>query len=535
MNNFIKDFFSLSPDNEVTGTSPESRAIKMAFKNSETRLDPLVAQGLSPIDKLNDDCLRLVFQYLPIFDKVRIESVCKRWRSLSKESWYTFKRLDLSSLTWGWTDKTKNLNLETIELICQLCTNMQALNLTDVEIDQMRTHRFMSRKRRYMFLRACEQRRRCEHPTLRECEREFCFCELAEARDYEHPIDSAQLSEEEVHEMMEALISCCHNLTKFGMGMRYLGYSSEDLFKLFDKMKNVKELRLTTVQGISLTHLSFDTIEELFLGACNGIYPDHLCNVIEKFQKLNTLVLDTCRYIDDLGMLKLLSQAGTLKNLGLIGGSHSLSARGIKCIPQLIHLEKLNIKGNSLVDDEFLEALAVKCEQLTYLNISCCEKVTNNGVLSISTLPHLQHLIISQLTCVSDRFLGRIHNLRVLDCQYCPRMSDEGLGILVERSPELRILILEGCKLVTEKLLDVAVEATESRSNNVVLKISINSNASPDITKFNQASPLLRVVSKITRQESRRMDFKDEYFPIEEDNFVTSEFSNTEIEKFISL
>ena len=162
-----------------------------------------------------------------------------------------------------------------------------------------------------------------------------------------------------------------------------------------------------------------------------------------------------------------------------------------------------------------------------------CEKVTNNGVLSISTLPHLEHLIISQLTYVSDRFLARIHNLRVLDCQYCPRMSDEGLCILLERSPDLRILILEGCRLVTEKLLDVAVEATETRSNNIVLTISINNNASCDVAKFNLASPLLRVVNKIARQESCRMDFKDEYFPVEEDNFVTCEFST--LEKFVLL
>ena len=107
-------------------------------------------------------------------------------------------------------------------------------------------------------------------------------------------------------------------------------------------------------------------------------------------------------------------------------------------------------------------------------------------------------------------------------------MSDEGLCVLVERSPELRILILEGCKLITEKLLDAAVEAVEARSNNVVLNISINSNACFDMAKFDQATPLLRVVSKITCQESRRMDFKDEYFPVEEDNFVISEFSNQE-------
>ena len=313
-------------------------------------------------------------------------------------------------MTWGWTEKSKikcidnkifekvlhrcgqylkavdlsmrnypshkvglfqNLNLETIELICHSCPNMQALNLTDLEMDQMRNNRNSNRKRRYMFLQACEQRRRCEHANARECERAFCLCELADVRDHEYIVDSATLSQEEVHDMMDSLISCCPNLIKLGMGMRSLGYSSEDLLKLFQKMKKVKHLRLTTVPGMCLRHLSFETIEELFLGACNGIYPDHLSNVIEKFKMLKTLVLDTCRYIDDQGMRKLLSQAGTLKNLGLIGGSHSLSAQAMKHIPRFSNLEKLNVRGNNLVDDELLEALAVNCEQLIYLNVSC--------------------------------------------------------------------------------------------------------------------------------------------------------------------
>ncbi|XP_043512255.1 uncharacterized protein LOC122529848 [Frieseomelitta varia] len=49
------------------------------------------------IQKLNDDCLMHIFCYLPIMDRIRLERVCKRWKSLIINSWYNTKKLDLRS------------------------------------------------------------------------------------------------------------------------------------------------------------------------------------------------------------------------------------------------------------------------------------------------------------------------------------------------------------------------------------------------------------------------------------------------------
>ena len=66
--NNLKDYIMMS-DDEEPGISLHYKSIE-----SEIEENPLGAQGLNPIDKLNDDCLRLIFQYLPIFDKVRVEA-----------------------------------------------------------------------------------------------------------------------------------------------------------------------------------------------------------------------------------------------------------------------------------------------------------------------------------------------------------------------------------------------------------------------------------------------------------------------------
>lgn len=149
---------------------------------------------------------------------------------------------------------------------------------------------------------------------------------------------------------------------------------------------------------------------------------------------------------------------------------------------------------------------------------SACCKVTDNGVLSISTLPHLEFLIISQLLHVSDKFLGCFHHLKVLNCEHCPKMKDDGLCVLIERSSNLRILIINGCKLITENVFDTAVDVAESGFKRGILVIS--SNANFDIKPFNYATPLLRVVKHVAYQDSYRMDFKSPFFPVDDENYA---------------
>ena len=47
----------------------------------------------SPIEKLNDDCLVQIFNFLSIAERIRIQKVSTTWRDLAKESWYKVKGL----------------------------------------------------------------------------------------------------------------------------------------------------------------------------------------------------------------------------------------------------------------------------------------------------------------------------------------------------------------------------------------------------------------------------------------------------------
>ena len=55
----------------------------------------------SAIEKLNDDCLEYIFQFLSVADRIRIERVCRKWKKVAKNSWTKFKVLNLDAKYLG--------------------------------------------------------------------------------------------------------------------------------------------------------------------------------------------------------------------------------------------------------------------------------------------------------------------------------------------------------------------------------------------------------------------------------------------------
>ncbi|XP_029671322.1 uncharacterized protein LOC115240356 isoform X5 [Formica exsecta] len=84
---------------------------------------------------LNDDCLRHIFLFLPIIDRVRIERVCKRWRDLSQDSWRMMKTLDLSPSTWGFLE-THTIRTATLRKVLLKCGS---LDVTDIGLAAIAT------------------------------------------------------------------------------------------------------------------------------------------------------------------------------------------------------------------------------------------------------------------------------------------------------------------------------------------------------------------------------------------------------------
>lgn len=156
---------------------------------------------------------------------------------------------------------------------------------------------------------------------------------------------------------------------------------------------------------------------------------------------------------------------------------------------------------------------------------------------------------------ITDEVLNDMPKLKTLQCRGCPALKDKGISALIEMAQNLELLDLSGCNNITNELLEVAVESTKHRTNNVVLKVYVggtaaevsstpaeDSNEDPNKFALRFISPYLQVLNVDLSDAHMRPDFDhnefnffptedyefgefgdmddDDYLPIDEDDFI---------------
>ena len=135
-------------------------------------------------------------------------------------------------------------------------------------------------------------------------------------------------------------------------------------------------------------------------------------------------------------------------------------------------------------------------EKLEELDLSNCKITDSDLNLSelISKLPKLQVLNISELDELDGWGLGGLSNLRKLYCAFCGDLKDDGLMSLLRCADKLELLDIRCCYKLTNSLIDVAVEVTKNRTNNVILEIHTNF-MKINLDKIKGNSPFLRLIN----------------------------------------
>ncbi|SCU95185.1 LANO_0E09582g1_1 [Lachancea nothofagi CBS 11611] len=120
------------------------------------------------------------------------------------------------------------------------------------------------------------------------------------------------------------------------------------------------------------------------------------------------------------------------------------------------NVEKLVLPGNRYVDDEFLMKIAPHLTKLKVLDLRACDKVSDGGVLSITTnCPLLEvcnlgrHRNGEAITSVSLIALARNTRVDTVGAAGC-HITDAGIWELaMHRGPRIKRLSLNNCKLLT--------------------------------------------------------------------------------------
>ncbi|GMH39460.1 hypothetical protein BSKO_07358 [Bryopsis sp. KO-2023] len=170
---------------------------------------------------------------------------------------------------------------------------------------------------------------------------------------------------------------------------------------------------------------------------------------------LSELILSRCTAITDVGIaiLSTSCSAASLTYLDLTG-CDIITDQALISISAMSRLEFLSVAGCYQISNDGLKNL-VELTSMRRLDISECPGVTDAGLKHLASALDLVDLNLSGCDEVGDEGMSEITNLRHLkglDLSFCGKITDEGLMLLVTLA-ELTHLNLLGCVGVTPGVL----------------------------------------------------------------------------------
>ncbi|RWR78963.1 F-box/LRR-repeat protein 3-like protein isoform X1 [Cinnamomum micranthum f. kanehirae] len=284
----------------------------------------------------------------------------------------------------------------------------------------------------------------------------------------------------------------CLGVTDFGVGL------------IAVKCKELKSLDVSYMQITKKclpAILQLHNLEELVLAGCLGIDDEALATLKQGCKSLETLDVSNCPNVSHDGLSSLINGAVCLRQLILVNCTpvtHALATSLVK-LPKLqvikldschvtcsglkaigkgcISLEELSLSKCSGVTDEGLSFLVTKHKGLKKLDITCCTKITDISVSSITSCSNLTSLKMESCSLVSKEafvLIGqRCHLLEELDLTeneidnegfsidlpfvnikiQSVGITDCGIAAIAQGCPMLQIINLAYCKDISDDSL----------------------------------------------------------------------------------
>ena len=183
-------------------------------------------------------------------------TVCKRWQFISKDSWHSFKNLDLHPVNWGlpgpWISRRRNICItnSSLEKVLTRCGRfVRSIHFSDDNSSQVWHH--ITQDAIEIFTRLC--------PNLESLKTDI----LMDSRGLRY------------------LKSSCSSLKDFCFMSQSDENVENEFLELFKLMTKLNRLWITecAFTGECLSYLPANTIREVYLQNCYGISESNLCNV----------------------------------------------------------------------------------------------------------------------------------------------------------------------------------------------------------------------------------------------------------------
>ncbi|EFN77352.1 Putative RNA-binding protein EEED8.10 [Harpegnathos saltator] len=394
--------------------------------------------------------------------------MCKHWRVLSLKSWHTVKKLDLSYSTWG--QQIRPINTAMLRRVLLRCGKfITHIHLSDVPND-------LSINTLPIIAYFCPNLTCIDGSSLPIC-----------------PMD------------LHTLTKKCKKITYLSIGS-VADISDNDLknvFKEYEDLSYFEARGNDNIFGTCLSYLPAQMLRTLVIKECHKITDANLSTALARLKNLECLKLLNCCHIGEKIMEAISDHCKSLTDLRICGRAGWLYNMNIQ-FTNLVNLRRLEITHFFALSNEQLINVALNCPQITHLDISGCDKVTDTGIIAIAGLSKLEYLYINFLTNITNHSLKNLVNLKIFECHSCPLITDHGVCKILVSSPQLQLLDLSQCCNITNATYEVAKRICDSRTNNVILKMFIQGT---QIVLTDAVSPFLQTVNFIRPEPFVRMPY----------------------------
>lgn len=222
----------------------EKRIKTFTSHESEAREDKMWNGNINKV--LDDDSLIGIFRYLEIADKIRIQSVSKRWFYLVRYCWTEYKRIHIGH---------------------------ESLFATKENDDNQRIKYFSINNNI-----------------------EVIFYMLERCGAYVNDLELELNSKIDCSRLVKYIAEKCNNITNLritGYGKFFNFFIDKDLSYLFRNNKNISSLNLNEIEisGKCFSTLNINNLSVLKFEECNFNYPNHIYHLMSKIKNLKVFDL----------------------------------------------------------------------------------------------------------------------------------------------------------------------------------------------------------------------------------------------------
>lgn len=231
--------------------------------------------------------------------------------------------------------------------------------------------------------------------------------------------------------------------------------------------------KLTDSSFSYLLNRKLSSLTSLNISLCKQITDNTLSTISENLPSLTSLNISGCSNVTGNGILSISSTLTNLKVLKMRSLRHLtdeciqyITGKSYLKIPGLLQLEILDLQDCQRIKDDSLFNISETLTHLKCLNLNFCNEITDHGLLHLSCMPSLQGLSLRLCSNIGD--LGIAHlaassntQLTSLDVSFCDHITDHSLISISQGIFQLRSLGLSACP-ITDVGISTLVQTTSN-------------------------------------------------------------------------